>query len=173
MMRGSNWVIVIRVLMGLLVACLGSIAIDEVVFDRDITIQVAQKKPLMLEEDLNKINIENKENVDKQIQLVNTKYNIWQKAVNDAKQEADGSGGSGHRGVSAITKIKEVYATQAQEDYQNNKSSLDVLNNTIEDKNKQIQLDFNDNFNSHSILLRIQALFELVCENTWMKMILK
>jgi hypothetical protein len=171
MMKGKPIVIILRILMGLLVSILGSIAIDEVVFDRDITIQVTQNKPLMVNEEISKINATNKDDLNNLSQLVNVKYLAWQKAVNDAKQEADGSGGSGHRGVSAITKVKENYATQAQGDYENAKMAFDNLNNSIEQKNKQARSEFDANFNSRSILLRIKAFFDLVLKNTWMLVI--
>jgi hypothetical protein len=165
MSRGKKGMMWARFFMGLMAALLGSMALDEVIFKSDIDTNIPQYKLARLTEEKKNLEQVYTAEIDKQSQLVDSKYSVWQKSLNDVIKEADGSGGSGKRGVSSITKIKQAICDQQQVEYQVEYGKLSALKNELLDKGKANAKEYESNFNSNAILLRIKVLYDLITKD--------
>ena len=168
MAQGSKLIFGFRVLLGLFIAVLGSVALDEVIFQNDIDNQVFQIKSSIIEIENQKLE---KEFVVDHMQLkdeVEEKGILWKNALMEAQKEADGTGGSGQRGVSKITKLKIANASLLEQDYLESKNKLNLLNSKIENTKEDRIKRAEDNFNTNSLLLRIKAMFQLISTNKYM-----
>lgn len=168
MANSNNWMKAFRVLLGVCVAFLGSIFLDEVIFKNDIDQQLETEKDAELESSIKTIEASFDSQLTEQKTLVRSRYNDWIMALEDAKTEADGSGGSGVRGISGITLMKNNIAQTAGREYkkaaEQQEFLLVKLQNEIDEKVEEISsID-----NSKSLLIRIQALFNLVFNDIWM-----
>jgi len=165
MSNGNKILFLFRFVLGLFVALLGSLAIDEVVFKNDIDNQVMEIRNDMISNEKHRIS---KVNEGELFYLENqkaAKYAAWQYALKDAKQEADGTGGSGQRGVSEITRLKEKQANLLKSDYEKAELKLNEVRSGIEEAKKVSTLKLSKGFNENSLLLRIKAMFMLVKSN--------
>lgn len=170
MANGNNWLTLIRICIGFLVAMLGSITLDEVIFKNDIDYSVSKLKDKVVGEakmtenitfsDLNKLG-----ELDAAIQISHVTSDEAQKVL---IAEADGSGGSGNRGIGQITKLKSQNALQK-------KQALDILliqkQKIIAAKDSNVNiagLKAQSAFNEHALLIRIKALFNLIREDGYM-----
>ncbi|RZK13240.1 MAG: DUF4407 domain-containing protein [Flavobacterium sp.] len=170
MANGNRWLNLFRILIGFVVAALGSIAIDEVVFEKDIDISVAKLKKEFVAKaktdavaDFNKIN--NLGALEAEITEAETKYDVAEK---NAMQEADGSNGTGQAGVGAIARKKEEMSARRKTDLNallvKRDSFAKAMTSTALSAEKEGKISFNE----HALLIRIQALFELVAGNGYM-----
>jgi hypothetical protein len=168
MANGSRVVMVFRIILGFLIATMGSIAFDEVIFSEDIDQQLAEKRGNEL--------FEAEKRVDSlfsnQIQLkeaeVKGKHMVWLNSQDRASSEADGTSGSGARGVNSITRLKMEIANENNQDYLKTKTELSTLKNNKE-SDKQIAIKkVEASFSDHALLSRIEALFDLVLSNKYM-----
>jgi hypothetical protein len=171
MSNGSKLIVGFRIVLGFLMALLGSISLDEVVFKADIDNQMTIYKQEA--SDNASKNIENKyQNVlEQQAALVNQKANDWNEALRDAKSEADGTGGSKQRMVGKIALLKISVANEQAAEYQKEKSQLEILRNAAELAKKEAKLKAEADFNTSAILTRIRALFDLVFKDRLMAII--
>lgn len=108
MAKGNVWLTFFRVLIGLIVGLLGSLAIDEVVFKNDIDISVASLKETSITTAkksavVNFMDLNSYTNIDKSIEDAKGKYD---KAEAEALAEADGTNGTKTRGIGGIAKLK-------------------------------------------------------------------
>ncbi len=167
-MSGSNkWLISLRLFIGLLVALLGSVFIDEVIFKDDIEQQVFLDKKEMIERE--KANIHSTMALQiQQAELdVVTKHGLWSQSLDDVKKEADGSGGSGMRKYGPIAKIKNEISERQSDEYQKANNNLTKLQTELKLQLTQTENSINQNISGHSILFRIKSLFHLVLSDNW------
>lgn len=171
MANGNGWLTFFRVAIGLIVAILGSIAIDEVIFRNDIDISMVAIKANTIAEakdqaawDFMKLNDYDKLNTG--IKEAEDKYEKADQMVID---EANGSYGTGKRGAGKITQLKDRKAGQR-------KAELDKLNgqlaalNILRDKEATAAAEKAEaSFNDHALLTRIKALFRLISSDRFMK----
>ena len=157
-----------RIALGLLVAVIGSIGWDEVIFQQDI-----DNHMMVYQENIKKKEVKKKTGKlsemikQKEIETRNA-YEDWQEASLEANKEADGTGGSGIRGVSEITKIKIQAAEELKNIYMNYKKELDQLQHDLKEKEKEYAKNFEQEFNEHSLLTRIKVLFDMVFSDNYM-----
>ncbi len=168
MSNGSRVVMVFRILLGLFIAILGSLALDEVVFKRDIDKQMSRNKELMISQAKDEVAASFANDLVKQGDLVNEKQKTWNKSLENVSNEADGSGGSGMRGVHEITRLKMDLAGQTEQDYHTAKDDLDKLSNRLEKSKSEAVAMVNSSFDENALLERIKAMFDLVVSNGWM-----
>lgn len=171
-MAKNNWVIAFfRIFLGFLIATLGSLSIDEVMFKSDIDQQMAFIKEEMKTNSEKEIGVNYQPQIDQLVSVVDVKHGLWQEAQREASMEADGRGGSGIRGVNGITRIKMEIADERKADYLQEKQRIDHLQ---ADKAVEIQKSkdqFDASFNNKALLFRIKAMFDLVFSDKFMGLI--
>lgn len=158
MSERSNVIAWFRVFLGLIVAFLGSVSLDEVIFKSDIDRQVAENEAVTIQQALSKV--DDQFNV-KISSLQEEVHNAW----DDVKKEMQGvSGSSGLRGKGVIAN-QLIERAKALE-----KEKLDAGERIQEEKNKareRLQNTYNDGF----LLIRIKAMFDLVLKGGWMTVV--
>ncbi len=159
---------IFRILLGLLIAVIGSIGWDEVIFEKDIDNHMIKYKSELVKEriggnltDLNMSLQQQKEAVDKA-------YSDWQSSLINALSEADGTGGSGIRGISNITKLKIDAANQKKVIHNDHAQKLEQLQTEIHNTKQSVETEFYTSFNDHSLLTRIKVLFDMVINDRFM-----
>lgn len=170
MANGNSWLTFFRVCIGLIVALLGSMAIDEVVFKNDIDISVASLKVKTIaeakgEEEENYNNLNQLAKLDSDINLAQSTFN---NAESIAIAEADGTRGTGNRGLGQVTKFKDQKAQLRKKDLDNLLNKKDKLVLTEDSLTNEAGLRAERSFNEHALLTRIKALFNLVCKDEYM-----
>lgn len=170
MANGNHWLTKFRIAIGFIIAVLGSIAIDEVVFKGDIDTQVAAMKTSAIALSKTEASADfttqtDIGNLNTQIKEAQLKYDNAAAAV---IAEADGSYGTKRRGVGKITELKERKAKER-------KTELDVLHaqktnaNRVKDSVMSVAgLSTGNSFNEHALLTRVKALFQLVSKDKYM-----
>jgi len=168
MSNGSVLLTIFRGFLAFLVAILGSVFMDEVIFVKDINQQLSLNKNLLLEKKEEEVKIKWAEELAKQEQLVYRKYEIWHTTQAEAQREADGSGGSGVKGVHAITRLKMENAALNQSDYLCAKSDMETLSQKIRNEQEQVKSQVESSFENNALLNRIKAMFDLAFSDIYM-----
>jgi len=173
MADGNRWLTLFRISIGFIVAALGSIAIDEVVFKNDIDISVvslkneAIRKAKQDEENQFKIN-NNYQKVELAIANLTNKYST---AVNNTLAEADGTTGSKKSGVGSIYRIKDKAKEVIRKDLEAANQKLALLDKEKNEAVKKAGLGMEKDFNENALLIRIKALFALVICDRYMAIV--
>jgi len=169
MSNGSKYIAVFRVILGLTIAVIGSIILDEVVFKNDIDVQFADDKRESIENSMESIkNDLNVKIMAKENEVMENKEQ-WEKAELDAIKEADGTAGTGIPNVGRITQLKLQKAEEKRGYYQ--RSSIE-MNSMIISKDsvlKAYEEKLSNSYSDASLLLRIKALFNLIGKDGAMK----
>ncbi len=168
MSSGSKWLVMFRVLLAFLVAALGSVFLDEVIFAKDISQQMAINRDQLINR--KKDQVQQSFN-DEKVALEKTiqeKYAAWQQSLQAAEREADGSAGSGIKGVHAITRLKLANAGTNQNDYLQAKKELEDLQLHILDEQGKAAEQVRAGFENNALLQRIKAMFDLVKTDGYM-----
>ena len=168
MSNGSKSIAAFRVTLGFIVASLGSICMDEVVFKHDIDVQVSEYRKNVMDDAVKSKLQEYKNQLVQQQAIVAQKSALWSESLKDAKKEADGTGGSGVANVGKIAKLKLSVAAQLEKDYQSENSKLQSLSTSLETEKKQAAIRAEKEFNDNALLIRIRALFELISKDKFM-----
>ncbi len=173
MADGNRWLTLFRISIGFIVAALGSIAIDEVVFKNDIDISIvtlkneAIRKAKLDEEKQFKLN-NNYQNIEIEVANLVNRYNS---AVNSAIAEADGTTGSKQAGVGVITIMKERAKNVIRKDLEAANQKLALLDMGKNEAVKKAGFDMSKAFNENALLTRIKALFSLVTSDRYMAIV--
>ncbi|MBP6872887.1 MAG: DUF4407 domain-containing protein [Bacteroidales bacterium] len=171
-MAKNSWFIAsFRIALGFLIATLGSISIDEVLFKNDIDQQMGIIKEEVKGNSEKEIRAKYQNEIIQVSESINDKYVQWQDAQQEASREADGSGGSGIRGVHGITRIKMDIAKQREDDYIAEKDRMDKLQNDLSAEIQTVKDRIEGTFNNHALLYRIKAMFDLVFSDKFMSII--
>ena len=168
MSNGSKSIAAFRVTLGFIVASLGSICMDEVVFKHDIDVQVSEYRKNAMDDAVKSKLQEYKNQLVQQQAIVAQKSALWSESLKDAKKEADGTGGSGVANVGKIAKLKLRVAAQQEKDYQSENAKLQSLTTSLEAEKKQAAIKAEKEFNDNALLIRIRALFELISKDKFM-----
>jgi hypothetical protein len=168
MSNGSKSIAAFRISLGFIVASLGSICMDEVIFKHDIDNQIAQYIKSDVDNAVKSKEAEYKNQLQQQQIAVEQKSGLWAESLKDAKKEADGTGGSGVANVGKIAKLKLVVAAQQEKDYHAENVKLQSLRASLEAEKKQAALKAENEFNDNALLIRIRALFELISKDKFM-----
>lgn len=164
MANGSKSLNNLRICIGILVAVIGSIALDEVIFKSDLDYRVARMRDTEMTSAGNDAaasfdNLNGMGLLKSQVDEAQVKYD---QAEKDVINEANGTYGTGKRGVGKITALKQSKATQRKADLNillNEKKKLDQAKATyVKEKVKKSGADFSSN----GLLVRIKALYNFV-----------
>lgn len=166
MSPSRHWVMVgFRLLLGFLVAVLGSLSIDEVIFKPDIDVRVAAMRVEAGKEAARQVERNYRKRVNQQEALVQARFSDWQNALEKVREEADGTGGSRVARVGRITRIKQDQANQLEKDYRAEQHRLTTLMNDMDREKAKREDIVLTGFRENGILLRVKALFAMVSED--------
>lgn len=168
MANGNMWLNLFRVIIGLVVALLGSLAIDEVIFDADIDMQVKSMKQASILKNENMAienyrQLNNSNSLEMEIGRKKAEISLANEAV---IKEADGSGGTKERGIGDITKLKQAEAASLRNDLAQLLTSKQLDDAKGREIKEKAGLDAALAFNEHALLTRIWALFDMLHGNT-------
>jgi hypothetical protein len=158
-------IIIFRYSLGVIIALLGAICLDEAIFKQDIDQQLSKMHKSIVDESVAMLEENNKSGLEKAQTDVDNKFSVWQAAINDAKREADGTGGSGIKGVHAITKIKLASAEVSKIDYDHALADLTLLRSKLDNEKIQQEKQVEASLQNDALLNRIKALFYLVAHD--------
>lgn len=167
MSNGSKWIALFRVLLGLIVALLGSFSFDEVIFKGDIDQQVAINKDRMIQESVEnfrRINNSEREKIEKE---ATSRLQAWEEWQRKASDNAEGKNGVPY-GYGEVAKMLERVTEEKKDDYNIAQSTLNGFRSSLKLKEETIKQQMADAFGQHSLLIRIKAMFDLVGKDTWM-----
>lgn len=168
MSNGSKPIFWFRIFLGFIVASLGSISLDEVIFKHDIDNQVAYYKQSEIDSSVHKVEMDFQNQIASQLALVRQKGYDWNHSLNDAVSEADGTGGSHQRQVGKITMLKMNVAAKLEADYNTENIKLASLISTAETAKGNAKAKAEDDFNGNALLIRIRAMFDLIAGDSFM-----
>jgi hypothetical protein len=171
MAPGSSVIMWFRVGLGLIIATLGSISFDEVIFKADIDNKVAEYKVEAAKIAVENVISQNSEEIAKHRSLVEEKSKSWKSSLADAKAESDGTGGSRQKMVGEIANFKMNIAQKHEKDYIAGRDELNNLLKASEREKIKAKSKAEINFKDKALLLRIRAMFDLVKEDVVMCMV--
>ncbi len=171
MSNGGRPIVVFRLIMGFLMALLGSISLDEVIFKSDIDNQMHLYKKAAIESAANSIDGEFQAQLNQQQANVSQKSAAWTHSLEDAKSEADGTGGSKQRMVGKIAMLKLDIAQNQANEYKQEGIKLQQLKALIEHRKTEARQMAAASFNESALLVRVKALFDLVSTDIFMAII--
>lgn len=168
MSNGSKPIFWFRILLGFIIASLGSISMDEIIFKHDINNQVIKYKQNEINNAVKKVEEDFTLKIANQQAIVAQKAVEWNQSLKDAKSEADGTGGSRRKGVDGITKIKMSIASKLESDYNAENLKLSALQSNLESERNNAKLKAESDFNGNALLIRIRAMFDLIAQDKFM-----
>lgn len=168
MSNGSQPIFWFRILLGFIVATLGSISFDEVIFKHDIDNQVSTYKNSSIENAGNEIEKQYQNKINVQQNVVNDARLLWSQSLNEAKKEADGTGGSRQKNVGKIAEFKMKIANMNEADYIIENNKLNAILSSASVAKSEAQIKAAADFKESALLLRIKAMFELISQNRYM-----
>ncbi len=169
MANGNKSIYWFRIILGTVIALLGAVFLDEIIFHDDIEHQLSKMRDERIISETDEVERNYAPQLVAVEREVEQKYLAWQELAAEANREADGTGGSGIKGVNAITRIKLDAADINREEYENARMRLEILRQNIESRKNEIRI--NSDSMSEGLLLRIKALFDLVFSDIYMGMI--
>jgi len=158
----------LRLSLGFLMALIGSIILDEWLFKEDIDKQMAFNKMEHIKNETSKIIEESQIEIIRMEEEVRLRKQEWDAALDNATREADGTGGSGNKGVSAITKMKMQVAGQKQLEYEKAAKQLTDLKESVGTRIDERIGEIESLLNIKSLLTRMHAMFSLIFNNAIM-----
>jgi len=164
MSKGGVWMGVFRVCVGLVVAMLGSLAIDEVVFDEDIDHAVERLRSeqgieasATASEDFKRLN-----GYGELEQRIKTAEERYEAAYEDVIGEANGTKGTLKRGVGDITRFKDKKALDRKSELDGLLRERDRLDATRTKYAESEKTKAMTEFTEKGLLTRIKALAGLI-----------
>jgi hypothetical protein len=168
MSNGSRSIFWFRIFLGFIVASLGSISLDEVIFKHDIDNQVALYKQSAVDKAVTNVLSEYQNQISLQQGILDRKELEWNQALKDAKSEADGTGGSRQAQVGKITELKMMVAEKKEEDYLKEKNKLTLIQSGLDKAKANSRVKTESDFNGNGLLIRIKAMFDLISKDRFM-----
>ena len=122
----NTWVKVCRLIIGLVIALIGSFTVDSAIFKKEIDFQLRENAKTRI------ANFYDAE-ISNQKNEVNSRYADWNDKLKIATTEAEGGSRTGIVGVGAVYKAKKQNADAAQEQYLMSNQKLNKLENEKKD----------------------------------------
>ncbi|HMQ68888.1 MAG TPA: DUF4407 domain-containing protein [Ignavibacteria bacterium] len=165
MSNGGKPVFITRLILGLLIAVIGAITIDEVFFRNDIDRQLEENKRYYAAEEINKWEDANVSKVNLQDQITTEADSHRWEALQIYLDEINGTGGTGNKGFAMVAKEKNKIYENLNSVYEYEKSKLDITRDEFEAGKTEFR-DKLENMSDDGLLLhRIQAMFDLLLKN--------
>jgi len=168
MSNGSKSIAAFRVCLGIIIALIGSLSLEEVLFKSDIDTQMSENKRVYSTNVLDIKKNELNQFILKKENELNYKDSIWREAINSAIREADGSGGSMIPNRGKITELKLQKADELKRECDKTNSELQNLKLSDDSILSYYEQEVKSGYNMNSLLLRIKALFDLVFTDNFM-----
>lgn len=151
-----------RLVIGFVIASLGAVFMDELIFEKDIEQRQYNERSILIDAIREKTDSIYKPKVATlETTLANTRHS-WMMTAEEARKEADGTGGSGHKGVSKITQLKLEQAEVLKGELDKLELKIQKLNAEWSQKLAAIEPEIETNLHGKSILARVKSLFSLL-----------
>lgn len=161
----NNWIKGSRVVLAIMVAVLGSIVADHVVFEDDIKMMMATVQSEQQRASELVVENERAQRIEELRLNVENSKNQAKSAKTEFLKEADGTGGTGQRGLGAIAKVKKEAWVSAQSEFRAAQEAYDKeLSEAEAEKILASQL-VQENFSENALLTQIKAMFRFLREN--------
>ena len=168
-MTNGGWQIALfRIFLGFIIALIGSLALEEVIFKNDIDTQMSENQRKYISENLEIKNIELNIEKTKMENIIIAKDSVWKEAVNEAVGEIDGTRGSNLPYRGPIAELKLQKANELKLDREISSSQLDLIKSSNDSTLAKYESELKNGFEMNSLLLRIKALFDLVGKDKYM-----
>ncbi len=171
MAHSTRSIKIFRYSLGIVIALLGAVCLDEVIFKQDVDQQLFVINKEIIASNMKLVDDLHKDELTKAQADADIRYATWQASLSEAKSEADGTSGSGIRGVHAITKMKLATAELNKLDYEKSLNDLNLHNQKIEKEKNDRQVEVEKSLENGALLNRIKALFRLVFSDGFMAVI--
>ena len=164
MMKGGIGIFWARVVLGFLIALIGALTMDEIIFRADVDKQLEENHRRYVSEEIIKWEWDNVNNINVQKNITDEYAGMKDAALNIYLDEINGSGGTGRRGVDVVAKEKHKIYSDSEANYENEKKKLDQMRIDFE-KDKIAYKSKLESSTSDGLLHRIEALFTLIKNN--------
>ena len=158
----NEWVNRMRVLLGLIVAILGSLTMDEVIFKNDIDQMMQVYKIEGVDSETGKMDSLYVHRIDSLGRVVNYKTGVYNQRSEEYALELEGKANSGQGGDGPLAKRKEILMNRAYDDLKKDQDILKGLEEEYRKNRELVKQDVKDNFNDKGLLIRMKALFRLI-----------
>lgn len=152
----------LRIVLGTIVAILGSLTIDEVIFKNDIDNMIQTYKVEDRDSQTGKMDTLYLGRIDSISRLVNYKTSVYKQRSDEYYLEIEGKANSGQGGEGPISERKLQLMNRAWDDLKMEQESLKELKKTYNQKREFAETDSKENFNDKGLLLRMKAMFRLI-----------
>lgn len=160
--NGGKAVAAFRIILDVFVSFIGALIVDEIVFENDIDQQLAKNQRMEAESELYAIDTLWSKKVSEQKCEINERYHAWDSAMKRIHLELTGKAGTGIPGNGPMTSVMIQNAAQYENDYMNEKAKLDTITLHYGAARNSEKERITSSFNNHSVLKRMQAMFDLV-----------
>lgn len=167
----SRWVKLLRYSIGFIIAAIGSIILDEVLFHNDINNHMANYQEVKLQQDLEPIDNEYELPLERRRLKMENLKSAWDVSLRDATSEADGTSGSGNTGVGKIALMKLEAANKKEAAYEQAKAEYDTMFADYTKKRSEAEKRINEAFDSNSLLTRLKVLFNFIATDIAMLLV--
>lgn len=168
MSKGKWPVAVFRILLGLLIAGLGALSMDEVIFKDGIDKQLVVNQNQKIQRAVQTVEEKHAPVIEAQRLHIDQLHDKWTEAVEAAAREADGTGGSGRYGKGAVAELKQAQADDIRKEHDQGRIILDQLIEKCEEEKQEAREAVMAEYNDKDLLVRIGAMFDLVLTNPYM-----
>jgi hypothetical protein len=160
----------LRIVLGLIVAILGSLTMDEVIFKNDIDNMMQVYKVEAVDEQTAKWDTLYVGRIDSISRIVNYKSSVYKQRSDEYYLEIEGKANSGVGGDGPMAQRKLQMMNRAYEDLKGDQEVLQKIEKEWRENREFAKNDSRDNFNDKGLLLRMKALFRLILSD-WVSFI--
>lgn len=153
---------IFRTILGVVVAILGSLTLDEMVFKKDIDVIMETYRIQEIDERTKKISLVYLYRIDSISKVVENRSIIYKQRSDEYFKEIEGGASSGVGGIGPVAKTKEILMNRAYLDMTQNQQILSALENEYRQNRESVRVDSKNNSNGGGILIRMRGLFRLV-----------
>lgn len=160
----------LRIILGTIVAILGSLTMDEVIFKNDIDNMMQTYKVEGVDKETKKMADIYVNRRDSIARIVNIKSSIYKQRSDEYFFEIEGKANSGKGGEGPIAKTKKILMDRAYQDLVTEQEILKRIEDEYKSKSEFAEADTRKNFNDKGLLMRMRALFRLILSD-WVSFI--
>jgi hypothetical protein len=152
----------LRVILGLIVAILGSLTMDEVIFKNDIDNMMQTYKVEGVDNETAKWDSLYVERIDSVARIVNFKSGVYKQRSDEYALELEGKANSGQGGDGPLAKRKEILMNRSYDDLVRDQEVLKGLEVEYRTNREFSKKDARESFNDKGLLMRMRAMFRLI-----------
>ena len=160
----------LRIVLGLIVAILGSLTMDEVIFKNDIDNMMQTYKVEGVDTETKKLDSLYIHRIDSVARIVNFKSAVYKQRSDEYTLELEGKANSGQGGDGPLAKRKELLMNRSYEDLVRDQDVLKGLEGEYRTNREFAKKDTRESFNDKGLLMRMKAMFRLILSD-WVSFI--